>query len=427
MGGAAGGGKTRALLMEPLRHVHIAGFRAVVFRRTSPQIMSGGGMWDEAKELYPHPPLNGKAYLTPSTEYRFPSGAEISFAHLQHEADRENWKGAQIALLMFDQLEDFTEGQFWYLLSRNRSVSGVRPYVRATCNPDASSWLARFIEWWIDQETGYAIDERSGVIRWMVRDSDEIYWADTREELLERFPDGMPQSVTFIRSLLEDNPTLQKKDPSYRAKLLALPTVERERLLRGNWKIMPSAGVYFRREMFEIVDAVPEGLRYVRAWDLAGSTKKQEGDDPDWTVGLKLGRSKEGRLYVVDVARMRASPDKVKQAMKNLATSDGTGCRVRIPQDPGQAGKAQIVDLTKHLAGFVVRSKPVSGDKITRAGPVSSQCEAGNVSLLRGKWNDSFLLELENFPEQTHDDQVDAFADAFDELVSAPQPMAVIW
>jgi predicted phage terminase large subunit-like protein len=428
MGGAAGGGKTIALLMEPIRHLHRRGFRAAIFRRLFPQIMQPGGMWDEASEMYPLHPLNGKGYVGPPAFYRFPSGAEIQFGHLQHDEDRERWKGAQIGLLGFDQLEDFTEAQFWYLLSRNRSVSGIKPYVRATCNPDATSWLARFIAWWIDQDTGYAIDERSGVLRWMIRYGDELNWFDSEQEAKDAFPDLMPRSVTFIPALLEDNPTLMRKDPGYRANLLALPLVERERLLRGNWKIMPRAGMYFRRDFFDLVDRAPDDCTWVRAWDLAASVQKTKKDDPDYTVSVKLGRSRgNGRYYVGHVFRLRGSPDSVKSAMLAHARSDGPETVIRIPQDPGQAGKAQLADLTKMLAGYVVRSKPISGDKIARAGPVSSQCEAGNVSLVRSTWNEAFLVTLENFPEGSHDDDVDAFADAFDAHARVPEPKAVIW
>lgn len=420
MGGAAGGGKTYGMLLEPLRHAHVPTFGTVIFRRTYGEITREGGMWDESGSLYPD--LGAVARVSDLT-WRFPSGAKVQFGHLQHESDRNSWKGAQIALLGFDQLEDFTAPQFWYLLSRNRSVSGVRPYVRATCNPDADSWLAAFIAWWINQETGYPILERSGVLRWMVREGDQIFWGDSRDEMAERFPGIPPKSVTFIPAKLEDNRILEEKDPGYRATLMGLPYVERERLLGGNWKIRPKAGLYFQRGHFEIVDAAPADCQWVRAWDLAATAKKTAGDNPDYTVGLKLGKAKDGRLYVAHVERQRASPGSVKATVKNLATSDGKTCRVRIPQDPGQAGKAQVADFALHLAGWVVRSKVVSGDKVTRAGPVSSQCEAGNVLIVRGPWNEAFLTELENFPPEEgkgHDDQVDALADAFDEMVGGP-------
>jgi len=174
-GGAAGGGKTWALLIEPLRHVANPDFGAVIFRRTNPQIMAQGGLWDESAKVYP---LLGAAPNKTLALWRFPSGSKVKFAHLQHTQNMYDWMGSQIPMIGWDQLEHFTEEEFFYLLSRNRSTCGIRPYVRATCNPDASSWLAAFIGWWIDQTTGYPIPERAGQLRWFVRRNDELIWAE---------------------------------------------------------------------------------------------------------------------------------------------------------------------------------------------------------------------------------------------------------
>jgi hypothetical protein len=163
-GGAAGGGKSFGLLLEPLRHAQKPDFRAVVFRRTSPQITAGGGLWDTAAKVYPR---LGADPNRSALKYRFPSGAEVAFRHLQHEETKHDYDGSQLALIGFDELTHFTATQFFYLLSRNRSTAGVRPYVRATCNPDAGSWVKPFIQWWIDPLTGYPIPERVGVLRWV--------------------------------------------------------------------------------------------------------------------------------------------------------------------------------------------------------------------------------------------------------------------
>jgi len=90
---------------------------------------------------------------------------------------------------------------------------------------------------------------------------------------------------------MSDNPALLRVNPEYLAWLLSLPTLERERLLGGNWKIRPAAGVYFKREWCSVVDQVPADLDIVRYWDLA-ATEKTEFNDPDWTVGFKLGRDR---------------------------------------------------------------------------------------------------------------------------------------
>lgn len=420
-GGAAGGGKTWALLMEPLRHVHIAAFGAVFFRRNLTQVRNEGGLWDESTKLYPH--LNADPRSAPDLSWTFPSGSAVSFAHLEHEKTIYNWQGSQIPLICFDELTHFSAKQFWYMLSRNRSMCGVRPYVRATCNPDADSWVAEFIAWWINQETGFAIPERAGVLRWFVRIGDTIIWANSPEELAHHVNpiDGQPippKSVTFIPAKLTDNAMLMAADPGYLANLMAQPTVERERLLGGNWKIRPAAGLLFQRGWCEVVDACPPVKRWMRGWDL-GATPKTEGNDPDWTAGTKIGELVGGGYIVAHHVRDRLSPSGVETLIKNTAAADTRAVNISLPQDPGQAGKSQVMNLTKMLTGYVVRSSPESGDKVTRFSPFSAQAEASNVKVLRGPWNEAWFSSLESFPDATHDDDADSTSRAFNALLSA--------
>jgi predicted phage terminase large subunit-like protein len=113
------------------------------------------------------------------------------------------------------------------------------------------------------------------------------------------------------------------------------------------------------------------------------------------------------------VVRLRGGPDEVEKAVLATASQDGRQVRVGLPQDPGQAGKAQIAYLTRKLAGYTVESSPETGDKATRASPVASQVNVGNISMLRGSWNLAFISELGDFPSGTKDDQVDALSRAF--------------
>ncbi|MCD1619143.1 phage terminase large subunit [Salipiger manganoxidans] len=423
-GGGAGGGKTWALLMEPLRHIANPGFGAVFFRRTTVQIRNEGGLWDESTSLYP---LVGASPKEVTLEWKFPSGASISMAHLEHEKTVANWQGSQIALLLFDELTHFSEKQFFYMLSRNRSMCGVRPYVRASCNPDADSWVARFIAWWIDQDTGLPINERSGALRWFVRIGDAIHWADRPEDLAERtMLDEVgqrvpipPKSVTFIPAKLTDNKALMAADPGYMANLLALSTVERERLLGGNWKIRPAAGILFKRQWCEVVDAVPAGVRWVRGWDLAATPKTDAAPDPDGTSGTRIGQLPDGTFIVAHHVKDWLSPNGVRALIKNTASQDPPGTTISLPQDPGQAGKDQKGNLAQHMVGFNVRFSPETGDKVTRFSPFSAQAEAGNVKVLRGPWNEGWFSALEGFPEAKHDDEADSTSRAFNEL-SAP-------
>ncbi|WP_081397671.1 phage terminase large subunit [Achromobacter xylosoxidans] len=175
----------------------------------------------------------------------------------------------------------------------------------------------------------------------------------------------------------------------------------------------PGLGDMFRPDQIGTIDALPAGrIDWVRGWDFAGTK------DGDWTVGLKLGRMADGRFVIADVLRMRETPDVRDQALINTAQADGRSTKISIPQDPGQAGKSQILYLTKALAGYRVHSSPESGSKETRAEAFAAQVNVGNVVMLRGAWNAPFRDELRPFPRGRFDDQVDAASRAFNELIS---------
>lgn len=433
-GGAAGGGKTFGLLLETLRHMNNQDFNSVIFRRNYTQVTSPGGLWDSARKIYSH--VKGAYPLkTPKLHWTFKSGATVNFAHIGSDKDCEDWQGSQITMIGFDELTHFTEHQFFYMLSRNRTDSGVSPYIRATCNPDADSWVATFIKWWIDQDTGYPIPERSGKIRWMIRLNEEIYWSESREEAVKFAIDNgisgveaesMPKSVTFIASTLQDNKILMKMDPGYLANLKAMPEVERERLLYGNWKIKASAGKYFKRSQIgpsNMLSQMPADVVFwCRAWDIA-ATDETEGGDPDYTAGVLIGRRRDGSFIVADVINQLVKAGDVEKLIKMTAISDrakyGTMCCIRVPQDPGASGKIVAKSYVKMLAGFNVKSEAVSGSKELRATPFAAQWQNGNVYVLIADWNEMYFNQLESFPASSHDDMVDASSDAFNECAEA--------
>ena len=433
-GGAAGGGKTWGLLLEPLRHVYNPEFGAVIFRRTYPEITREGGMWDESEKLYP---ILGARSNEKDMAWEFPSGARVAFSHMQHEKDKYRYKGAQIPFIGWDQLEDFTESQFWYMLSRNRSTCGVRPYVRATVNPDPESFVAQLIAWWINQETGYAIPERSGRIRWFIRaGNEELLWADRPEELLKEHPDSLPKSLTFILSSIYDNRILLEKDPAYLANLKALTLVERERLLGdpelgGNWKIRPSAGKIFDRSWFETVRALPAGGVECRFWDFAGTKKKLVKDDPDYTASCRM-RKTEGTYTIADATAEQLGPAEVDRNFVNTsrqdaaaATAAGVRYMVRWEIEPGSAGIREARRLTMMLDGIDARGVRPQGDKFVRAKPLAAQAEVGNVKVLEGPWNERWLNHMHRQPDWPHDDEMDAASGAHGQLATAAPRQAV--
>lgn len=415
-GGSAGGGKTYALLLEPLRHIYNPGFGAVFFRRTYPQVTLEGGMWPESQGLYP---LLGARSNEVDLEWRFPSKARVKFAHMQLEKNRLDWQGAQIPLICWDQLEHFTAEQFFYMLSRNRSICGVRPYIRATCNPDPDSFLASFLSWWI-AEDGYADLDKAGRLRWMVRRGDDILWFDQKPT------DEASKSVTFIPASIYDNPILLQSDPDYLANLKSLSLVDRERLLGdekrgGNWHIRPAAGKVFNRGWFEIVEAVPDGGEIVAFWDFAATERKMAGD-PDYTARTLMLRV--GNLYfVLDSIAERWGPAEAERIFVNITRQDAQRAgkvpfRVRWEIEPGAAAKKENVRLIQVLAGLDAKGIPSRGDKVTRAKPLAVQCEAGNVKLLRGSWNETWLNHMHAFPDGAHDDICDASSGAFTDLAT---------
>jgi len=397
-------------------------FRGIFFRRTVPQLRNPGGLWDESKKLYA---LTGANMRDQQMEWVFPSGAWVKMSGCEHDKDVFAHQGAQYAFVGIDELTHFSAFVFWYLVSRLRSMSGVRPRVRATCNPDPKSWVKEFIGWWLDAEGRYADPAKAGRIRWFVRDSDEIVWADTPEELQEARPHlfedvddprKIAMSVTFIPAKLDDNQELLKKDPAYRAKLRAQDQVTRAQLEDGDWKTDFTAGMLFREEWFEIVELhqVPDSVRRIRYWDLAGSKRRRS----DFTAGVALGET-DGIYFVLDVRNQKQTPYETEQLLKGTAGVDGRFVPVHVEQEAG-AGAAIAMDHLRRnvLKGYDVQTHEVRGEgtKIDRARPASSAAQAGHVKLVRGPWNRVFLDQVQSFPDGSHDDVVDAFSGAFNAL-----------
>lgn len=176
----------------------------------------------------------------------------------------------------------------------------------------------------------------------------------------------------------------------------------------------PRGGGMFKREWFQTVNAAPANCSWVRGWDLAATAKETAA----FTAGVLIGKAQDGRFYIADATRIQGSAADVERLIVNTAGQDGAGVKGSIPQDPGQAGKAQSQYLIRQLAGFDYRASPETGDKVTRADPLAAQAEAGNVLIVQGDWNRDFLDELTTFPSGKFKDQVDAATRAFNELLS---------
>jgi predicted phage terminase large subunit-like protein len=435
-GGAAGGGKSWALLMEPLRHVSNRDFGAVFFRRTTVQVRNEGGLWDESMKLYP---LLGASPKEHVLSWDFPGGASISFAHLEHDKTVLNWQGSQIPLICFDELTHFSEAQFWYMVSRNRSMCGVRPYIRATCNPDCDSWVASFIAWWIDPETGYPLPERAGVLRWFVRVNNTLFWADTPEELAEHrvVSEGgelvpiRPKSATFIPAKLSDNAELIRQDPGYLANLMALPVVERERLLGGNWKIRAVAGTFFKREWFKRYRPgdEPEHLRNYLTSDHAPtatdrsdpSTVRVWGLDEHKDIWLLGGFSHRATMDVTaDRVVGNVNAHKAKRIDPAAPVYEGLIRRFDpfawFPEDDNNWKTAAPFVMQRmreeNVATRICAISPHGHDKAAKAQSAQGMAASGRVWIPYGSEGDAILDQLEGFHAgaEGHDEEVDNLA-----------------
>ena len=394
------------------------------------QIKEEGGLWDASLKLYTLFP-GTRPIQSPKPYWRFPSGAKVSFRQIARDEDVYDWQGTEIPCIEFDELTHFSKFQFFYMLSRNRSTCGIKPYVRASTNPDADSWVAEFISWWIDPETGYAIPERSGKIRYMARVNEEIVWGDSPEEVIRianeadydvEIDINDIKSVSFVSSNVYDNQVLLKANPGYLSNLKAQSIVERERLLYGNWKIKAAKGLFFPRSALpELLSEIPKDVvRWVRGWDLA-ATDTDEGGEPAYTASVLLGKRKDGRYVIADATNNRIKAEKVRTLVKQCAVSDKAKykrVRIRMSKDPGQAGKEQAQSYTKMLAGFSVHFVSESGSKEARAEPFAAQWQAGNVDVVAGTWTETLLGQYESFPESKFKDLVDAGSNAFNELES---------
>jgi predicted phage terminase large subunit-like protein len=430
-GGGAGPGKTWSLLAEPLRSLNVPDFGSVIFRRTYPQITNKGGLWDASRKIYP---LLGGIPRQTDFLWRFPGGSDVRLANMQYESDVYQWQGSEIPLLEFDELTHFTEHQFWYMQSRNRSTLGGPGYTRAGTNPDADSWVALLVDWWINDE-GFPIPERSGVLRYFVRINDEMIWSDDRAELEDAYPPTITEdgtfsrvkSFTFIPARVFDNPTLLRADPGYLANLESLPYVEKERLLDGNWKVKPAAGKVFRSDDFQIITDIPAGGVTVRFWDFAATEVELEKSDPDYTAGVLL-RIVRGSSYILDVVAVQEGPAQVEELFYSTVKADFKRClqegsqyAVRWEQEPGSAGKRESYHMVKGLQGFDAMGIPSSGAKLVRARPLATQVKAKNVHVLQAAWTRSFLHHMHHQPDFPHDDVMDATAGAYNQAIMIPE------
>lgn len=386
-------------------------------------ITAGGGLWEEAKDLWQH---FGAEFSETRLVATFPSGATIQFSHMEKESDKLAWQGAQMTFVAFDEAAHFTETQVFYMISRLRSKSKVKPYLRMTCNPEYTDhWLYKLVKPYLDLTNGIPNREKSGNILYLVNSDAEIHLSEDPEPLKAMFPKIAPKRFTFIAGNCFDNQALLKNNPDYVSNLQALDRVQRERLIMGSWHAALQGAGYFQRSDCELVSPqnVPKRIKTIRAWDLASTEPNELYPNPDYTAGVKISLCEDGFFYVENVIRDRKAPAKMQQIMMDVAKADGKNCMVGIPRDVGQAGVVAFQTWSKPfmLSGFKVKKLETRKGKFERFMGFANAVENGMVKVVSGKWNDAFFAELEMFNEEHKNlkcDQVDAVSDGYLQLTS---------
>lgn len=319
----------------------------------------------------------------------------------------------------------------------------MNPSIWLTCNPDVDSYLREWVDWWLYPEHhpkfGLPDPDKNGKIRWLLRVSGEMKWANTAEELIATYgkphlptnheEQVKPLQVQCLLGTIYDNPWLLKNQPEYLATLESLPDIERRRLLLGDWEARQANSTYFQRTWCdEILSYDPSDFtRIVRSWDFASTLKSDANNSPDYTVGTLMGKTKSGDYIVLDVRRMRIRPGDWEKAITDAWEHDRQIFRevvTLIPQDPGASGQMATSILCRALAerGIVTEKMRASGKKLDRFRPFSAMAQNGGIKFVKGCGNDyenkiyndnGFIYkELESFDglrrrgESGHDDRM---------------------
>lgn len=401
-GGAAGPGKSWAMLAAGLQYVDVPGYDALILRKTFPELTQAGGLIPMAHEWLDH---TDAVWNEQRHEWRFPSGATLTFGHLQTAGAIRRYFGGERHFVGVDESTGFT---------------------------------------WAEIRRLFRVLRRPARVPWLKRSNDGLTSADVPLRLrLASNPGGIghtwhrrryvkpatrAEGVVYVPAKIYENPHVDVA--SYLKMLSHLPPVERQRLIEGDWDVI-EAGTIFNRAWLRVEREAPSMSRRVRRWDLAATPEKppvleqieeemaeESGDDPDYTVGLLYGIDGRREFWVLDVVRGRWHAGDVETQVKSTARHDGHEVHIGISQDPAQAGKSQIRHYARDvLAGYVVKGYLETGSKETRAAIPAAAAANSLVHLLDGPWVDEFLDEVTGFPEG-HDDQVDAWSGAHDMLTA---------
>ena len=402
-GGAAGGGKSDALLMDALAWIDHSDYAGLVVRRTYRDLALSGAIMDRAQTWLAPFVARGEIHWDATDHrFRFPSGARLQFGYLASAADRFRYQSAEYQYIGVDEATQFEEADYAYLLSRNRrTVTATVPRLKARLgsNPGGvgHDWVRRRFLPWVDEGTGRTIYPHR---------------ADGERRM-------------FIPAKLWDNPHVNAEE--YAANLREMDPVSVAQLLDGDWGVRPPGEMFDRRWfLLDGLTYLPRVERWVRAWDFAGTRKRTLGHDPDWTVGTLMGLTDNADIVVASVVRRRDTAGVIEELVLQTATTDRTwpGCStIRIEQEPGSSGKYVTEAYSRRFLGFDFEGIPATGSKSIRAVPFAQAAKAGRIHLLDAPWVADWLSEVEAFPQDSlHDDQVDSASLAFQTLTGSASP-----
>lgn len=387
-GGSAGSLKTSSLLLSALQHVDVPGYRALLMRRTYPELNQAGGLIDLSKQWL----LGTDARWSEGSRWVFPTRGVPATIELSHyeagERGMQKQYGGAYQCICVDELTAFAENEYRFLFRSLRRAEGMRVPLRMRSGSNPIGVGAP----WVKQ-------------RFVINPNQRI------TEIINNQP--IEYERRFLPAKLDDNPFIDRKE--YITSLGQMEPHLLQALLDGDWDVKPP-GKMFRRQDFKIVPVAPSGCWWVRAWDLA-ATPEDAGGNPSWTVGLKMGTDGSGIYYVDDVRRARLAPAEGKKLVKQTAMVDGQDVPIFVEQEGGSSGVAVIDDYVKSLPQFKVEGRRPTGSKTARAVPFANQVGAGNVRLVQGRWNGAYLDEIEQVPSKAMD-QCDASSLAYNELVS---------
>lgn len=443
-GGAAGGGKTEALLMGALQYIDVPGYAAGIFRRTKTEMLKPDAPLDRAHSWFATARLAGLArWHEESSTYFFKTrpgapDSQLHFGHMAIDRDMGAYQSSAFQYVGADELTFIKENHYRFLFSRCRpSAQLLEPVicrVRGGTNPGGPGhkWVKeRFVSRAVHILGGTeAIRDIAARRHGIMLPTPALYVSPPSADALElaRELGRKPRRAYFVPAFAQDNPYLVGEALArYRENLLQLDPVRRKQLEWGDWEV-ESTGGFFTDASFELVEVLPDIVEWVRPWDLA-ATEAEPGTDPDWTASARMGLFLDGlkndrkrfALKASTLTRFRKEPGPTQAEVVATCRNDPREVVQLFEQEPGSGGKITASNWHELLPGLRVETftkskskdiwwRPMSGHT-THVGPIVIEVDSPAA---RANF-DTIVAELKSIPVG-HDDIADFMAQGFARL-----------